>query len=150
MPSEYRPAPELVRAHEQLTRALADEARKAQTTTNLRGTEVMARLLPILDGILGFTAGVQADVVAYAEHISGESQAEVLFGLDADTFEDLDAQFTVVQRLLTGVLELGGDGKGQIREAMDSIEAVRAALSELVLDEDEEEEGDDEPLVVEG
>jgi hypothetical protein len=141
--NEYRPAPELVRAHEQLTQALAMEARRAQTATNLRGTDVLQHLLPIIEGVLGFATGVQADLASYSEQLVGESEAEQIVGLDEETFADLDDQLKQALVLLSSL-----DGA---QGAMKIIADVRSALSELVFDEDEEveDEGDDEALEVE-
>lgn len=154
MPSfEYRPAPELVRAHEQITQALAAEARRAQTSTNLRGTEVMARLLPIIEAVMGFTAGVQGDVANYAAQISGDEPGEAFFGIDPATFEDLDELCKKALHELTEVLEVDTNGaKPKVRAAMEFISELREAISELVLEVDEEgmeEEGDDELLDIE-
>lgn len=154
---EYRPAPELVRAHEQITIALREAARAASTSNNLRGTEVLQRVLPILEMSVGLTAGVQGDLAAYVEQIAGESEAEVVVGLDAETFSDLDAPLRSALHAMTEALEKKDDIdalSADVRKAMDLVSSVRKALDELVLGEDEftdfgdEDEGSDEPLEV--
>lgn len=155
---EYRPAPELVRAHEQITQALAGEMRRAQTAQNLQGKDVQQRLLPIIEAVVGFAAGIQADVTAYAAQVGGGvEEGVIMFGLDADTYEDLDELCKKALHEMTEVLDVDVNGaKPRIRAAMEHISTLRDALGELVVDEDEiegeealEESGDDDELEIE-
>lgn len=153
---EYRPAPELVRAHERITQALAAEMRRAQTSTNLRGADVMARLLPLIESVVGLTAMVQGDLAAYTAQVVGDDEGgDVIFGIDPDTFEDLDKLCKQALHEMTEVLDIDINGaKPKVRAAMEHISELREALSELVLEVDEDgseplEEGSDEMLDIE-
>lgn len=156
---EYRAAPELVRMHEQFRVEMEKQKRVATTSKNLRGTDVMKCLLPLIEATMGFTAGVQGDLAGYIEQLSALDEDAMLGGIDLDTANDIDSHLKELLALVTKMGSAANNGaKEDAEHAVKLIAELREVVQELVVSEVEEGEepleesefdGEDAPLEIE-
>jgi hypothetical protein len=151
--NEYRPAPELVRLHEQLAALLRNAAQHTQAGNRLQTEQVVGEwMLPMFEGLLALFALVQGDLAMYAQSLAGNLRHEVLAGLPSDLVEELTEELSQVDEVLAGIEGL--DPKkfkrlsdlqhrfGQLQKAAIEARGQLAAVIEAIEDTELPDESD--------